>query len=225
MAEQAAIAALQAISKLPSGQALEDLHGQVSSAMHTELEKSPIPERQLPDYLHGADVCKFNYDEGHIGRFTVFGTQGASVSLEDVLDRRHPLKFIREKLTTGEPRTSREVVIFSPGLDTPHERRRGVDSIPSPERVIFYSKMMGGIPMAQLHTGTCSDQGPAELDVSDAPVLRGLMFFLENVGGMEEAKPNEKVRFALCNAMQCQCYCYSSLIFSLDGLNAFCLAR
>lgn len=103
---------------------------------------------------------------------------GASVQPSVVFSMNDPLSFIRDALTyQGKRQNSRrnrangkcdddEVVIFAPGLHTFHERLerdcnqrvQNCRKRTSSERIKYYSQVLDGLPMAQIHAGTHLDQ-------------------------------------------------------------------
>ena len=127
-------------------------------------------------------VRKYNHDMGHDGRFTVFGRtsnemhhsnsphsgqdRGSSLQSDVFFSMDDPLKFIMESLLySGDIKSANRykskykdgALVFAPGLNTFHEGSSGERS--SVDRVKFYSQVLGGVAIAQLHTGTYLDQG------------------------------------------------------------------
>jgi len=115
-------------------------------------------------------VRNYNYDMGHDGRFTIFGSEGASLQPGVVFSMDEPLSFIRDVLSNcgpnviGYPR-SNEAVVFAPGSHTFHEHKFDQQRT-SNERAMYYSRVLGGLPMAQIHTGTCLDRGDINIEVT-----------------------------------------------------------
>jgi len=110
---------------------------------------------------------------------------GASIQPSVVFLMDDPLSYIRDALTYQEKRQrSRrknvngnciddEVVIFAPGLHTFHERTAMENNEGGPncgkrtstERVKYYSQVLDGLPMAQIHAGTYLDQIGGVIDI------------------------------------------------------------
>lgn len=157
--------------------ALQQLYKNISPEMPEDLNKTEVPS-PLPD--DDATVDKFNYDEGHAGRYSVPGTDGGSLDFQHVSGKEQPNQYILQNLCfrpvgSPDPSDGEEVVIFSPGLNTLHEPM--ADETTTPQRLQYYVNVIG-TSMAQLHTGTSFDQGDAVIEARHAPIFRGIMWIL-----------------------------------------------
>lgn len=102
---------------------------------------------------------------------------GGSLQANVVFSMDNPLKFIREALSCEEndnnDRTDydSETVIFIPGLHTLHELKNSHNSQSgrqrtSTDRVKYYSRVLEGMPIAQLHAGSYYDQRDVNIRIS-----------------------------------------------------------
>ena len=122
--------------------------------------------------------------------------EGASLQPEVVFSMDDPLGYIRDFLSyRDEDQNSNrfcsidssrdnccdEVVVFCPGLHTIHERiekgirndetgpsiqQKEIAQRTSMERVKYYSKVLDGLPMAQIHAGTYLDRGDIDIKLT-----------------------------------------------------------
>ena len=138
-------------------------------------------------------VRAYDHDMGHDGRFTVFGDGGgrneteASLQAGLVFSMENPLEFIRTTTLSyqGEQNDcsaydGSETVVFIPGLHTPHSRTDTIRS--SGERVRYCSRVLNGLPMAQLHAGTFLDHGDVAILLTEDTLkaLRSFDLLLDN---------------------------------------------
>mmetsp|Transcript_7801 Transcript_7801/g.22975 ORF Transcript_7801/g.22975 Transcript_7801/m.22975 type:complete len:587 (-) Transcript_7801:190-1950(-) len=96
-----------------------------------------------------------------------------------------PFSFVHSNLGYG-PMNPNELVIFSPGLNTPHDDSGDgvtVTDLSAPMRVVQYVNVLGW-GMAHLHTGTQIDQEPADI----FPVSETLSNFLDENDGLLPAE-------------------------------------
>lgn len=175
---------------------IHGLYQGVSPDMPFDLQSTPVtsPIAEAPD----APVLHFNFDEGHAGRFSVPETEGGSLSVDYVLSRPHPGAFVMANLAFYDPfdtpaafSPETEIVIFSPGLNTFHAPSPSHQHRTSVERVIHYVSVLGSHPMAQIHTGTSSDQPTIVTNASRAPLLRFLLNFLPGPARPEQNDQNQ----------------------------------
>mmetsp|Transcript_19881 Transcript_19881/g.22749 ORF Transcript_19881/g.22749 Transcript_19881/m.22749 type:complete len:713 (+) Transcript_19881:302-2440(+) len=146
-------------------------------------------------------VQNYNQDIGHDGRFSVFTgkNDGASLQSEVVFSTEKPLEYIRTMLSTtagttekklhpaDRRRVEEETVVFVPGLHMLHEAVGKNDGErTSNERVQYYSQVLDGLPMAQLHAGTYSDKK----DKIQIEITRDSLFALKSFGLLVN-NPNE----------------------------------
>jgi len=149
------------------------LRKQNSSPLVSLDYNGALPNDQLEKYR--LFIRKYNYDIGHDARFTINSQEGASIQSDLVFCMDHPLSFIRDSLTykgknqhttssfnsgSIQQQQNEEVVVFVPGLHTTchqltsnNKKRRT-----SMDRLKYYSKVLDGLPMAQIHVGTFIDQ-------------------------------------------------------------------
>jgi len=112
----------------------------------------------------------YNYDKGHSGRFPVFESDGASLQPEALFSMEKPLSFIRDVLSQGgDPSypTLDEAVVFGGPGHTPlcdHTNRHRT----SPMRLDYYCKVLGGLPMADIHVGTQRDMGDIDISIQSS---------------------------------------------------------
>lgn len=89
----------------------------------------------------------------------------------------NPLTFIREALTCGKSSRSidtdqckDETIIFVPGLHSRHENERSNHKLgewqTSSSRVKYYSRILEGIPIAQLYSGSYIDQKNLHIELT-----------------------------------------------------------
>lgn len=168
------------LAVLPAAAVLSDLHSQISSAVHAAAAPYALPPAEIPPALSSLTVIRAVHDEAHGGRFTVSSTSGGSASCDAVLAKDDAFAFIRDHLSVGDVGT--ETAIFLPGMNTPHERRESYASYTSPERLVHYSKVLGGKRIAQIHTGTSMDQPPVRVSVSDSAFFATLVKVLRRLG-------------------------------------------
>lgn len=171
---------LSAIGRLPmtddSWKALQDLYDAISPEMNANLRSEPASGAPTLPGFSPDDVLRFNYDEGHAGRLTVFETEGGSIDFERVFERPDAWEFIHKYLAYGEP-DSGENVVFCTGLNTVHQKVEGEKT--APERLIHYTKVLGFGKLSQIHTGTSMDQGDVRVDLSKAVMFRSLLAVAE----------------------------------------------
>ena len=174
---------LTELSLLPN---LKPLRDAIDAKPPTDLKAFLLPVKvPLPESLLPSSACyTFNYDIGHAGRFTLFGSGGGSVDANAVIERELPLDYIQNYLAYEDefPSHPDEVVVFSPGLNTLHEPA-GLQRT-SPMRIAHYSRILE-IGIAQLHTGTQLDQG----DLTVYPVSSDLATILRE----KKLFPDEEV--------------------------------
>lgn len=171
------------LSVLPAAGVLSDLHSQVSSAVHAAAAPYALSPADLPPTLSSLPVIRAVYDEAHGGRFTVLSTSGGSASCDAVLAKDDAFAFTRDHLSAGDAGT--ETAVFLPGMNTPHERREGYESYTAPERLVHYSKILGGKRIAQLHTGSSIDQPPVRVSVSNSPFFGSLVKVVRRLGVLD----------------------------------------
>ena len=118
-------------------------------------------------------VLKYTTEEAHAGRLTVFGTAGGSVDFKDafgIFDSETLLDvFGHGESHTKEP----ELIIFTPGLNQWHEPRLPTETT-SPERLIHYSNILGGLRMINMNMGTSCDQDTLVIEESLGSLLDSL---------------------------------------------------
>jgi len=138
-------------------------------------------------------VQNYNQDIGHDGRFSVFTSknEGASLQSDVVFSTENPLEYIRTVLSTtsgctkkqhqseDDNRRQDETVVFVPGLHRLHEAGGKMDGErTSTERVQYYSQVLDGLHMAQIHAGTFSDRR----DEIQIEITRDTLFALQSFG-------------------------------------------
>lgn len=167
------LAALSLLTKVPSfgtAKALKTLYDALSTALPDDIESTPIS--CPPNLPSDANPVRFNYDEGHSGRFMLPDTQGASLDFHWVMSQPNPLSFMTSHLAVKPPFPvhNPEHVVFMPGLNTLQQPASGETT--TEQRLKFYVKVLQCIPMAQLHPGSSKDQQDARVKVKRAYVLR-----------------------------------------------------
>lgn len=161
---------LWVLTRAPSGEVLAELWEAASPDMPDTLACTPADASLLPAAVPARHAKHFTFDEGHAGRFTVFGARGASLAAGFVLAAQpSPLRYVEETLAVGE-RSTGEVVVFSPGLNTVHEPRDG--EMTAPDRCEHYVRVLGGRRMAHLHTGTSMDQPDVRVPAETALLVQ-----------------------------------------------------
>jgi len=133
-------------------------------------------------------IRNYNQDIGHDGRFSVFtsNNEGATLQSDVVFSKANPLEYVRNVLSTSDFNKKKpnnygkgETVVFVPGLHTLHEANGKNDGErTSTERVRYYSQVLDGLPMAQIHAGTFSDQ---KKDIV-IEITRDTLFALQSFG-------------------------------------------
>jgi hypothetical protein len=151
-----------------------------------DLFTIPAPVQAVESFPHvdvGTDLrnacdtfeCTiFDFDTGHDGQFTVFGSAGASLNSDAVFAQTKlpPLSYIRDVLSFGDDHVinndaagnGREAVVFcGPGLNTLHDQ--------AVEMVKYASKVLDGVPMAHLHAASYLDRGNAVVEGNELETL------------------------------------------------------
>lgn len=174
--------------------AMRELMDAVGPEMPDDLQSTKVPSK-LPG---NPGLLTYNYDEGHAGRFSVPGEKsGASLAFDFVLKQQDPFDYIvknlhfrnKDSVDVRAEEEEEEVVIFVPGLNTPHQPAEGETT--TWERVEYYVRVLSTVPMAQMHTGTSFDQGDVRIDASRAGIFRSLVIGLgSNLPGA--VKPKEE---------------------------------
>lgn len=93
-------------------EAYEQLYKAVGPEMPAGLVAQPV-NCKLPEGVDAEYASKFNFDEGHGGRFTLFDCEGASLDPKAVLDKPDPLGYVRGTLSYGDVDAG-ECVVFVP---------------------------------------------------------------------------------------------------------------
>lgn len=119
---------------------------------------------------------------------------GGSLQSDVVFSMDDPLKYIRENLSYRDENLYKsytaatnlgcagcdnsEVIIFCPGPHTFHEYHQSFETgkRTATERLKYYSKVLGGLPMAQLHAGTYMDQGDTVVELSQH-TIKSLQYY------------------------------------------------
>jgi hypothetical protein len=158
-------------SKISLVEDLKPLLATLNTSPPRDLKSLPV-SGPIPVFVDRSFAKRFNYDVGHSGRFTLFGSGGASLDAEFVLNQPSPLLFLQEKLSFGQQHPD-EVIVILPGLNTLHEPEGRART--APMRVSHYRNLLGGTGMAHLHTGTQMDQG----DIGVFPVPDDLADWLQ----------------------------------------------
>lgn len=166
-------------------QSIKQLYAAVGPEMPTDMVPQTV-SCTLPEGVDAQYVSKFNHDEGHGGRFSLFGCDGASLDPKAVFDKPDPLGYVSDTLSYGDVDTG-ECVVFVPGLNTPHQKYVGGAS--SPERVKYYTDVLEGRRMAQVHMGSSMDQGELRIDTRKTPDVKKLLMLLEE---SDFASPREE---------------------------------
>lgn len=153
--------------------ALADLYKEIGPGLPSDLKTTIVRKNPV-------EVLRFNYDEGHAGRYSVLDTSGGSISSDLVMKQPDVSAFIKKHAWVRDEvaqETESELTVFVPGLNTFHEPHQGETT--TLERLKHYVRVLGCVPMAQIHTGTSLDQGEARVDASGALLLQG--FFKNTV--------------------------------------------
>ncbi len=168
------------LSKLPSVSALDGLRDAISVDLPQDLEKRKVPESvKIPEGVDREKCSYYNYDEAHSGRFSTFGTKGATVDPDHVILRDNPLTFIRDNVSFGSLENQKECVVFVQGLRTTSEPEELAPGMIASQRIECYSDTLNGMKISQLHTGTNLDQPNAEVNVNDTYALKALTTLLK----------------------------------------------
>lgn len=179
------------LTNLPSLSALDGLKDALSPEHPDDLEETKLSESvPIPEGIDRSACSYFNYDEAHSGRFSTFGTNGATIDPEHVVNRPNALDFIRSHLTYGSLETSNECVIFVQGLRTASQPEEKVPGMIASKRIECYSDTLFGTRIAQVHTGTNLDQPNAKVNVNDTLALRGLSL-LCGAAGIDQGSADE----------------------------------
>lgn len=171
--------------------ALYHVYKAIGPEMPSDLKPTPA-KSHIPD----APVMHFNYDEGHAGRFSVPNTEGGSLPFDWVLSRDDPAKFIMNHLAfrakvgdalmpnntdekehesgdqTSKHLSNTEFTVFVPGLNTLHQPCEGEST--TVERLMHYVRILGAVPMTQIHMGTSFDQGQIRVNPSGGGLIHAL---------------------------------------------------
>lgn len=191
LSQEAAMKLFMVLSKLPSVSALDPLKESISVEFPEDLEEThPSGSISIPDGVDASKVSYYNYDEAHSGRFSTFGTKGATIEADHVLDRPEPLHYIRDNVAYGSLEAQEDCVVFVQGLRTASQPEELVPGMIASQRIECYSDILNGMRIAQVHTGTNLDQANAKVNVNDTYALKALTKLLE-VAGLDMGKPDE----------------------------------
>lgn len=180
------------LSKLPSVAALDGLKDSISVEFPEDLEETNVPSSvKLPEGIDREKCSYYNYDEAHSGRFSTFGTGGATIDASFVIERENPLSFIRDKVSYGSRVGQKDCVVFVQGLRTASQPEELVPGMIASQRIECYSDTLNGMRISQVHTGTNLDQPNAKVNVNDTYGLKALTILL-SIAGMEMANPDEE---------------------------------
>ncbi len=158
---------LPAKPRLPSKARIRNVLG---PALPHDAEAYGVPTDTIPKPLVDCDlpVLHHNYEEGHTGALTVFGTRGGSVDFDAAYDC-FCLYCMKSHLGYGD-RDTDEVIFFTPGMRTYHEPREP-DEVTGPTRMVYYTRVLNGLRMMHMNMGTSMDQDAIVIDKSFLPFL------------------------------------------------------
>lgn len=166
------------------------LYSSISNDLPEDNTSTPPDSSiQIPPGINRDQVSYFTYDEAHSGRFSLFGSNGATIDTSHVLDREDALTFIRDNLSYGTLQSQKECVVFVNGMRTesePSER----NGLMSSERVEFYSDTLCGMKMAHVHCATNMDQPPGKINVNKTIVLKTLTKIMK-AANLQPLAPDE----------------------------------
>lgn len=191
LTRKAAFELLRFLSTFKSIEAIKELNEAIDDGLPEDIQATPIDENfKIPDGISRKECSYFNYDEAHSGRFSLFGSDGATIEAKHVLNRPNPLKYIRENLSYGDNEEQKETVIFVNGMRTASQEGGKVAGTGSAKRVQFYSDTLLGTKLAHVHTATNLDQPPGRINVKKTGVLK-LLTTMMGILGVKLLAPDE----------------------------------
>lgn len=181
---------LRFLCKLPTPQAILQLNESISNELPKDLEEIPIAESfDVPEEIDKSKILHFNYDEAHSGRFSVFGTNGATIDSDYVLNRVKPLDFVLNNLSTGENSWNNGCTVFVNGMRTASQPGK-VPGIMSSKRVEFYAAALK-MRLAHVHIATKLDQPPGKISPDNTHFLK-LITKIFQIAGLDHVISDEE---------------------------------